>query len=220
MPWPQSDGSTGPDWLGHETWMLNKQSFSWLEGTGGVCFLAFLLVTDNAKDNLTLSKVHYLKTNSAEGWITSDGYAYFTRYVQTQPSTELITEETQAQTDPESDGTWLGSCMYPTSPDAPDPFDPAVEIALNLRFSVVALGLQSGEITFISFPSYGDPLVPPKVIQLPDISLRGTCGRVNALEWTSDGYALAVGWDHGWAVISVGGRFLTWVVGERKSSPW
>jgi hypothetical protein len=103
--------------------------------------------------------------------------------------------------------------------DPLETFDPAVDIALNVRFSVIALGLQSGEIHFISFPSYGDALVPPKTIQIPDIFLRGTSGRVTALEWTSDGYALAVGWEHGWAVISVGGRFLMWVVGERKSTP-
>jgi len=30
------------------------------------------------------------------------------------------------------------------------------------------------------------------------------------MEWTSDGYALAVGWEKGWAVWSVGGRCLVW----------
>jgi RAB6A-GEF complex partner protein 1 len=26
------------------------------------------------------------------------------------------------------------------------------------------------------------------------------------MEWSSDGYVLAVGWEHGWAIISVGGK--------------
>jgi hypothetical protein len=164
--------------------------------------------------------MHHLKSNSSEGWITSDGYAYFTRYVPNQPHSDPSVEPPIAQSNSDIEGGWLGSCIYPTSTlDSSETFAPAVDIALNVRFSVIALGLQSGEIHFISFPSYGDALVPPKTIQIPDISLRGTSGRVTALEWTSDGYALAVGWEHGWAVISVGGRFLMWVVGERKSTP-
>lgn len=33
------------------------------------------------------------------------------------------------------------------------------------------------------------------------------------MEWSSDGYVLAVGWDHGWAVWSVAGRCLAWGFG-------
>ena len=33
------------------------------------------------------------------------------------------------------------------------------------------------------------------------------------MEWTSDGYALAVGWEKGWGVWSVGGRCLASGVG-------
>lgn len=28
------------------------------------------------------------------------------------------------------------------------------------------------------------------------------------MEWSSDGYVLAVGWKHGWGIFSVGGRCL------------
>jgi hypothetical protein len=28
------------------------------------------------------------------------------------------------------------------------------------------------------------------------------------MEWSSDGYVLAVGWEHGWAIFSIGGRCL------------
>ena len=30
------------------------------------------------------------------------------------------------------------------------------------------------------------------------------------MEWSSDGYVLAVGWEKGWAVWSVAGRCLAW----------
>ena len=32
-------------------------------------------------------------------------------------------------------------------------------------------------------------------------------------EWSSDGYVLAVGWEKGWAIWSVGGRCLAWGFG-------
>jgi RAB6A-GEF complex partner protein 1 len=28
------------------------------------------------------------------------------------------------------------------------------------------------------------------------------------MEWSADGYVLAVGWEHGWGIFSVGGRCL------------
>ena len=37
-----------------------------------------------------------------------------------------------------------------------------------------------------------------------------SAGRVRSLAWTSDGYALAVGYENGWAVWSVGGRLCGW----------
>jgi hypothetical protein len=37
------------------------------------------------------------------------------------------------------------------------------------------------------------------------------------MEWSSDGYVLAVGWQHGWAIFSVGGRCLAWGFGVEDS---
>lgn len=36
------------------------------------------------------------------------------------------------------------------------------------------------------------------------------------MEWSSDGYVLAVGWKHGWAVWSVAGRCLAWGFGVEE----
>jgi hypothetical protein len=38
------------------------------------------------------------------------------------------------------------------------------------------------------------------------------------MEWSSDGYVLAVGWQHGWAIFSVGGRCLAWGFGVDDST--
>ena len=37
---------------------------------------------------------------------------------------------------------------------------------------------------------------------------------MTTLEWSSDGYVLAVGWENGWAIFSVGGKCLASGFGE------
>jgi hypothetical protein len=39
---------------------------------------------------------------------------------------------------------------------------------------------------------------------------------VTALEWSSDGYVLAVGWKHGWGLFSVGGKCLASGIGVNE----
>lgn len=67
--------------------------------------------------------------------------------------------------------------------------------------------LLSGALEFTNFPSQAD--VPPKSqsIQIPNPYNQQT-GSVCALEWSSDGYVLAVGWERGWGIFSVGGKCL------------
>jgi hypothetical protein len=43
-------------------------------------------------------------------------------------------------------------------------------------------------------------------------------GSICAMEWSSDGYVLAVGWQNGWAIFSVGGRCLAWSFGLEDST--
>jgi len=40
---------------------------------------------------------------------------------------------------------------------------------------------------------------------------------VTSLAWTSDGYGLAVGYEHGWAVWSMGGRLGGWGMTEPEA---
>lgn len=41
-------------------------------------------------------------------------------------------------------------------------------------------------------------------------------GPVCSMEWSSDGYVLAVGWEKGWAIWSVGGWCLAWGFGAES----
>ncbi|KAG1885597.1 RIC1-domain-containing protein [Suillus subluteus] len=96
------------------------------------------------------------------------------RWVQKQRSTD--------------DGSGLSSSTY---------IEPrrAVAIDVNTRFSLVAIGTESGSIEFTSFPTQDEPTPTPKVVEIPNPYNRSS-GSVTAMEWSSDGYVLAVGWTH------------------------
>ncbi|KAF9243850.1 RIC1-domain-containing protein [Melanogaster broomeanus] len=83
----------------------------------------------------------------------------------------------------------------------------AVEVAVNARFSLVAVGTFGGSIEFTPFPAPEGPAPTPQTIDIPNPYNRPR-GQVSAMEWSSDGYVLAVGWERGWAIVSVGGRCL------------
>ncbi|KAF9458722.1 RIC1-domain-containing protein [Collybia nuda] len=83
----------------------------------------------------------------------------------------------------------------------------AVAIAINGKFSLIAVGTFSGGIEFTNFPSEEGITPKSQTIQIPNPYNRQT-GEVCTLEWSSDGYVLAVGWKHGWGIFSVGGRCL------------
>ncbi|KAH0838539.1 RIC1-domain-containing protein [Lanmaoa asiatica] len=100
----------------------------------------------------------------------------------------------------ESDGSSSGSPVY-NEPRR------AVEVAVNARFSLVAVGTYSGCVEFTAFPSPEGPVPTPQIIDVPSLHTRPR-GQVSTMEWSSDGYVLAVGWEHGWAILSVGGRCL------------
>jgi len=68
-------------------------------------------------------------------------------------------------------------------------------------------GSLSGGLCFTSFPSEQDVIPASQDVQAPNPYNKPT-GAVRIMEWSSDGYVLAVGWEHGWAVFSVGGRCL------------
>lgn len=108
-------------------------------------------------------------------------------------------------------------------------FEPmrAVRIAVNAKFSMIAVGmlgyldlfffdmhtrfthiiLLRGGIQYSSFPTEEGILPAFQKVEIPSLFNRQT-GRVCSMEWSSDGYVLAVGWQHGWGIFSVGGRCL------------
>ncbi|KAH8100482.1 RIC1-domain-containing protein [Cristinia sonorae] len=86
-------------------------------------------------------------------------------------------------------------------------------VAVNTKFSLVAAGTQGGTVEYANLPSQAGVTPKPRTLHIPNLYNREKTGQVLTMEWSSDGYVLAVGWEHGWAVFSVGGRCLAWSFG-------
>ncbi|THU88454.1 RIC1-domain-containing protein [Dendrothele bispora CBS 962.96] len=83
----------------------------------------------------------------------------------------------------------------------------AVAVAVNAKFSLIAVGMLGGGLRFTNFPSQEGVTPSFQTIEIPN-TFNKTTGAVCTLEWSSDGYVLAVGWENGWGIFSVGGRCL------------
>ena len=73
--------------------------------------------------------------------------------------------------------------------------------------------MHSGNVEYTSFPSRRGVTPKPQVLEASQFCHIKERGSVCAMEWSSDGYVLAVGWEKGWAVWSVAGRCLAWSFG-------
>ncbi|CAD6885222.1 unnamed protein product [Tilletia laevis] len=142
-----------------------------------------------------LSLVHSRVMNTFI-WITEDGRAY---------STSLTMDAKRP--------TWRGKCFHGApNRSRNETFVPACKAAVNARFSLLTVGLEDGTLRVYTYRS---PTKKPLFSHPLSIrsSLRSTAsflktGKVTSLAWTSDGYALAVGWEHGWAVWSTYGKLM------------
>lgn len=89
----------------------------------------------------------------------------------------------------------------------------AVEVALNLRLGMAAVGLEDGIVHVMILPPWPQAARFSHALDLKhSANLRVQVGAVQTMAWTSDGYALAVGYEHGWAVWSMGGQLNGWGV--------
>ena len=141
------------------------------------------------------------------GFITEHGKAYI--------ATRKIDESSIS-----GNYIWSGTCIYITGPQ----FAPATTIDFNPAFSLIAVGNLQGVVHVFNLflpiaalkrgidasIAYNLAITKPGTKSIP-IKLSA----VSALSWTSDGYALAVGWVYGGlSVWSVYGCLLTSTVSE------
>ncbi|KAF9519786.1 hypothetical protein BS47DRAFT_1287937 [Hydnum rufescens UP504] len=243
IPWPTSqeseDGKEDESvtneppqnkWIGHDTWLLEENDLPWL-----------------VRSDVTIVSVTHNRSSGVEGWVTSDGRAYYVFLFEEEEGAapgdhgpQVSENDSSADGDPRPSGltdgadtadvilNWSGACVhgYPRSIQAQNgtvqshestpifelPYsERATSIAFNSPFSLVAVGTEGGRIYLSNLPINNLPPLHSQLLTPPSDHRQhrrsaGGVGSVLSMEWTSDGYALAVGWERSWGVYSVGGR--------------
>ncbi|PWZ00713.1 RIC1-domain-containing protein [Testicularia cyperi] len=85
-------------------------------------------------------------------------------------------------------------------------------VSVNAKFSLIAVGLEDGTVAVYNYRAFGRTPIMSHTMSvrhaLKSTASYLTTGSVQSLSWTSDGYALAVGWDRGMAVWSTYGKLM------------
>ncbi|QRW00297.1 hypothetical protein RhiJN_28315 [Ceratobasidium sp. AG-Ba] len=231
IPWPHVEAAapqsdSDKTWLGHDTTLVGEKELPWLIRT-----------------DVHITSIATSRLGGVEIWLTSDGRAYFVHmdapFVSSPRNTssvdlsvqEAASENVHVHEGASIDTTaglpdqseaggpvlnklrWIGTCIYgydSQEPNLPDG-EKASCAAINNQFSVIAIGTSSGGLIISSFPLPGvTPKHAPSQLRVPSLAHTGA---VTCAEWTSDGYACAIGWERGWSTWSVGGRCLCWAIG-------
>lgn len=136
-----------------------------------------------------VTEIIYDRPMNLTCWITNDGHAYA---VQRRHSSSI---------DPESpECLFQGFCFR--EPEAKDGH--AVKVAINARFSLIAVGCASGHIDVYLVKDYTGNIPLSHKIQLPVGS--ATTGKLTTLTYSPDGYCLFAGYERGWATWTVYGK--------------
>ncbi|KAL1935687.1 hypothetical protein VTP01DRAFT_4827 [Rhizomucor pusillus] len=180
--------------------------------------LSSLNILDDPSEKVTSSL--YDRAMGILLWITDAGKVYFVQNTG-QSSKRERRRSSSANTVSSSNG--LSKSYIPTMPSYKEPIswlgfcfhdqDKAICVAVNAKFSLLAVGTQSGKVyiyaaqNYTVTPKLSHVLSPPSTPHsnpLPEIDA------VSSLSWTSDGYAVAVGYrGRGLSVWSVYGSLLT-----------
>ncbi|PIL29662.1 hypothetical protein GSI_08299 [Ganoderma sinense ZZ0214-1] len=229
VPWPEVSGGSGSRG-GYDTWVMTDEEFPWLidadVAVSHICYhrqTGFeTWITSDGRGYLVQLYEDQDAQHSASEASTDVPQADMGPFQQSRQSSDSAGSARPFQ--------WHGTCVHHIDPPRwvqkrkqVDPGDVvgyayneprrAMAVALNPKFSLVAIGTYNGTVVFTSFPSMDGAVPTPQVLQIPNMYAREGTGSVCTMEWSSDGYVLAVGWEKGWAVWSVGGRCLAWGFG-------
>lgn len=92
------------------------------------------------------------------------------------------------------------------------PQERALCASINAKFSLISIGLQDGTVAMYNYrapgktPLFSHSLSIRKALRSTASYL--TTGAVQCLSWSSDGHAIAVGWERGFAVWSTYGKLM------------
>ncbi|EME49836.1 hypothetical protein DOTSEDRAFT_68585 [Dothistroma septosporum NZE10] len=122
-------------------------------------------------------------------WITSDGRAYA---VQRRDGKALGVEDSKS--------LFQGFCFREPETD----HVAATKLAINARFSLLAVGCANGSIDIYTVKDYTGNIPLSHKVRLP-VGL-ATTGALTSLAYSPDGYCLFAAYEHGWALWTVYGK--------------
>ncbi|KAK0337029.1 WD40 repeat protein [Friedmanniomyces endolithicus] len=124
-------------------------------------------------------------------WISGDGKAY------------VVQRRSRVSSGSNSKDVFRGFCFR--QPERAS--DAAVKVAINARFSLIAVGCADGRVDVYTVKDYSGN-VPFSHKHQAQATLAST-GRLTHLDYSPDGYCLFVGYERGWSMLSVYGKALS-----------
>lgn len=122
-------------------------------------------------------------------WISSDGRAYA---VQRRSGRNLDVESPKR--------LFQGFCFR--EPETEE--DAAVKVAINARFSLIAVGCTDGHVDVYVVKDYSGNVPLSHKLRVPGVGT--SVGKLTHLSYSPDGYCLLAGYETGWATWSVYGK--------------
>ncbi|KAI0735483.1 RIC1-domain-containing protein [Earliella scabrosa] len=231
VPWPDVGEEGGNARGGYDTWVINEEELPWLvDADVTVCQISYhrqtgfetWITSDGRAYLVQFFEEEDIQPSASEASVDDEQRSPMGHFAHSRQTSDGSDSLRPLQ--------WHGTCIHHVDPPRwvqkrkqVDPGDVvgyayneprrAMTIALNPKFSMLAIGTFNGTVEFTSFPSLDGVVPTPQVLQIPNMYAREGTGSVCTMEWSSDGYVLAVGWEKGWAIWSVGGRCLAWGFG-------
>lgn len=137
----------------------------------------------------TVVEMVYDRAMSLLIWVTSDGKAYAVQRVPDSP---------REPEDPKR--LFNGHCFHVPNEDGEE----AVHVAVNARFSLLAVSCANGEILIYTAKDYLGNVPLSYKLQLPVSA--ATSGNLTFMSYSPDGYCLFAGYERGWTNWSVFGK--------------
>lgn len=188
-----------------------------------------------------ISHIVYDKLMNISVWLSNEGRAYFVQN-NSSLSQERRSSISQSDGSPVAASTtssippimptfgkkvhWTGVCFHGSMHSQPEPMKgkgkgrysdhvhKATTVAINAKFSLIAIGTNRGIVYVYSAHSYQTTPTLSHTLQLTSwssqsSSLSSEDNNIESMQWTSDGYAISVGFKkRGLAVWSVYGGLL------------
>lgn len=131
----------------------------------------------------------YDKAMNLTVWITTDGKAQAVQRL-----------SSSVKTPDEPTRLFRGHCFHTSGSES----DSAIGVAINARFSLLAIACASGEVHVYNAKDYVGSIPLSHKVQSP-ISA-SAAGRITSISYSPDGYCLFAGFERGWAIGSVYGK--------------